>query len=547
MFNSSIGYEKANLEKKMASAESYEEWLDLALELDELDGNNAWKADKVSPDYDYELIEARMKQLKSAKEMNDINVLGFLLRTSKCSCCVSSNLPNPSVGISRNIGNVGNPTLYAHCNVGTKYLIEDYTKELGEMVDYCATVASSNMNIKSQIDFFKKIRRSFGNTALMLSGGAALGSFHIGVITCLFEQSLMPRIISGSSAGSIFASLLCTKLDSEFHQYFNPNFLDMHMLQLGSLEEHMSEEASKTGKVRNTIARFFLEGAIFDEDHLKHSLRNNLGDMTFLEAYNKTRRVLNITVSSIGQHENARMLNYITAPSVVIWSAVAASCALPTVFKSSKLYAKNIDGKIIPWDNSDADWIDGSIQNDIPSKHLAQLFNVNHFIVCQVNPHITFFMPRGPPTTFVAKIFRKILSLIKSELIYRLPTLIDWDIFPEFCQLALRTLAQNYEGDITIVPEFSLRDYSTTLSNPSKVEIGRSILRGARVTWPKLSMIKNNTWLELKLDAILYKLKCKLLESMLEERGQEAAASERFANPRMRHFSDGNTKGDKRP
>ena len=34
---------------------------------------------------------------------------------------------------------------------------------------------------------------------------------------------------------------------------------------------------------------------------------------------------------------------------------------------------------------------DGSIENDLPMQQLSELFNVNHFIVSQVNPHSALF------------------------------------------------------------------------------------------------------------------------------------------------------------
>jgi hypothetical protein len=34
---------------------------------------------------------------------------------------------------------------------------------------------------------------------------------------------------------------------------------------------------------------------------------------------------------------------------------------------------------------------DGSIENDLPMKQIGELFNVNHFIVSQVNPHSAVF------------------------------------------------------------------------------------------------------------------------------------------------------------
>ena len=40
-----------------------------------------------------------------------------------------------------------------------------------------------------------------GRTGLFLSGGAARGFYHLGVVKALAEQRLVPRVISGASAG----------------------------------------------------------------------------------------------------------------------------------------------------------------------------------------------------------------------------------------------------------------------------------------------------------------------------------------------------------
>ena len=62
---------------------------------------------------------------------------------------------------------------------------------------------------------------------------------------------------------------------------------------------------------------------VYDVDVFIAAMRENLGgDITFHEAFNKTRRILNITVSSSTNFEMPRLLNYLTAPNVVIWSAV---------------------------------------------------------------------------------------------------------------------------------------------------------------------------------------------------------------------------------
>lgn len=37
-------------------------------------------------------------------------------------------------------------------------------------------------------------------------------------------------------------------------------------------------------------------------------------------------------------------------------------------------------------------WRDGSLESDLPMMQLKELFNVNHFIVSQANPHIAPFL-----------------------------------------------------------------------------------------------------------------------------------------------------------
>lgn len=75
-------------------------------------------------------------------------------------------------------------------------------------------------------------------------------------------------------------------------------------------------------KIVLLILSFWTPGALFDNQVLREALRENIGDVTFQEAYNRTRRILNITVSTSGMFEMPRLLNYLTAPNVLVWSAV---------------------------------------------------------------------------------------------------------------------------------------------------------------------------------------------------------------------------------
>lgn len=62
--------------------------------------------------------------------------------------------------------------------------------------------------------------------------------------------------------------------------------------------------------------------------------------MTFLEVFEINGWNLNITVTDGSRHNEGKVLNYLTAPNVVIWSAVMASCALPFMFEPADLVRK---------------------------------------------------------------------------------------------------------------------------------------------------------------------------------------------------------------
>ena len=284
-----------------AQATKFEEWQASATELDEFEGNNAWKSVFESPDYDAELVEARLKQLDEARISCDVGRMLFLVRTA----------------FTRGLGDMGNLKLYKHTHLGTKDLIERYISSaletLDALLDISARAKCDGHESKYILEQVLSARQSFGRSALLLSGGATFGMNHIGVLKALWEERLLPRIISGASAGSIVCAVLCTRTDEEMPEVL-ANFCH------GDLAV-FEEEGNEDGVLRK-VARFLKFGALFDISHLTRVMKDLLGDMTFQEAYNRTRRILNICVSSASLYELPRLLNYVTAPNVIIWSAV---------------------------------------------------------------------------------------------------------------------------------------------------------------------------------------------------------------------------------
>ena len=421
--------------------------------------------------------------------------------------------------LTRDLGGMGDLRLYKHCRVGTKALIERYIAAALDMlqtiVDMCSPKNRKDpeLDISDVYEQLLSARQAFGRSALLLSGGGTLGMNHIGVLKTLFEEQLLPRIISGASAGSIVAAVLCTKTDDEIPQVLR----DFCHGDLDVFERDGEEES-----VLTKVFRFCTKGALFDISNLVRVMKDLLGDMTFQEAYNRTRRILNICVSTASLYELPRLLNYVTAPNVMIWSAVATSCSVPFVFSPAQLLAKDPrTGQEVPWDQSPQRWIDGSVDNDLPMTRLAEMFNVNHFIVSQVNPHVVPFLERdeemlqSPSFSMAAgpSWLRTVANLAKGEALHRMHVLAELGILPTTISKIRSVLSQRYSGDITILPEVSYTQFPRVLRNPTTDFMTNAMLSGEKATWPKLSQVRNHCSIELALDVAVQKVRYGLVFS----------------------------------
>ena len=285
------------------------------------------------------------------------------------------------------------------------------------------------------------------------------------------------------------------------------------------------EENDKEDGLLERLGRFLTQGAWIDIKHLIRVMKALLGDMTFQEAYNRTRRILNICVSSASIYELPRLLNYITSPNVMIWSAVAASCSVPLLFSAAHLLVKNpVTGKHVPWNPTPHRWIDGSVDNDLPMTRLAEMFNVNHFIVSQVNPHVVPFLAKDDAaitrdsqntssSAGTTDWLFTVTNLAKGEALHRMQVLADLGIFPNLVTKARSILSQKYSGDITILPEINYHDFPRVLKNPTADFMVQACLSGERATWPKLSRIRNHCAVELELDAAVQQLRARVVFS----------------------------------
>lgn len=488
---------------RLKAAETFKQWHAAAEELDTLEGNDEWKRDRDDGDYVPDLIEHRLRALDEARLNCDMRAMMHLIRTD----------------LSRDLGGMGNVDLYRHSYCGTKNLIERYVQSTVDTIDAVVVQSAVDKDIgpRDLLESMLLARQSFGRSALLLSGGATFGMSHVGVLKALYEAQMLPRIISGASAGSIVCAVMCTRTDEEIPELIQE-------FPYGDLAVFGVEDSDAS--LLDHMKRLLTEGSWSDIKHLIRVMRNMCGDMTFQEAYNRTRRILNICVSTESVYELPRLLNYVTAPNVMIWSAVTASCSVPLVFHSSPLLVKDpLTGEHLPWNPSPQHFIDGSVDNDLPMTRLAEMFNVNHFIVSQVNPHVVPFLAKDgylPPDSKAAKSspsndeadwINMFTSLAKDEALHRLQFMAEMGILPNLMTKLQSILSQKYSGDITIIPEVGMHDLPRLLANPTADFMLRSCISGERATWPKLSRIRDRLATELALDRAVHRLRTRVVFS----------------------------------
>jgi TAG lipase/lysophosphatidylethanolamine acyltransferase len=94
------------------------------------------------------------------------------------------------------------------------------------------------------------VSQSFGNTALILTGGVTFGLYHLGVIKALHQQRLLPRIISGASVGALIAALVCIHTEEELPKLFLEGGIDLAAFAV----------KGQRGSIRRKISRLLTKG-----------------------------------------------------------------------------------------------------------------------------------------------------------------------------------------------------------------------------------------------------------------------------------------------
>jgi predicted acylesterase/phospholipase RssA len=185
-----------------------------------------------------------------------------------------------------------NEYLYAQSFTGTKHVITTYFLELQVSLNFITE--SKLISPVDKMEFLKYISRMYGRTALCLSGGASLAYYHLGVAKALFENNALPHIFTGASAGALIAALICVRTDSELKGQGK-----MHCCLRQVFTPDVFARLAKGGSAfeLGNLMRLFKTGAMYDSSlwYEKVVALVTNGEMTFMEAFQRTGRILNIT------------------------------------------------------------------------------------------------------------------------------------------------------------------------------------------------------------------------------------------------------------
>ena len=453
----------------------YGAWLEKAEARADRAGADAWRAKPESSIYDAVLLREHTEELARAREAGKALELVPLLREA----------------LYRHLGELADPRLYSMTPLGTKHVVEAFYQEALACIEYLADPKQTGLEPAFTLAGFRRASHIFGRSGLLLSGGATLGFFHLGVVKALSEQELLPDVLSGASMGALVACGTGVRTDEEIKELF----ADPRVIRTDAIKRLSPKRAAT-------------ERAVYDPARLEDVVANNCGDYTFEEAHARTGRTVSISVSPTRERQKPRVLCHYTSPNVLMNSAAVASAAIPGAFPATTLRQRLPSGETAPYIGTET-WIDGSLKGDLPMRRLSRLHNVNHFIVSQVNPHVAPVRRVTGKRGVLPVVSGIIVSSLRTQLTHQLELARDLTKNTRVygpLDVAHSLADQPYGGDIDIHPRLRPVALLRAMSNISHEELLQHIYEGERATWPMLARVRDQTCVSRALDAAIKRL-----------------------------------------
>jgi TAG lipase/lysophosphatidylethanolamine acyltransferase len=488
----------------------YEEWYAGQFESDAIRGVDDWATVDRDSSYDWPIVRSLKRDLERCRRLGDDRGLCSQLRAQS----------------SRNMGRILSPALYRKSQVQTKRLVHDYIMEVRQCIAHLAdrnsmnggatatTTATTVVSAQEKRQVLLDMRTALGRTSLVLQGGATISLCHLGVVRALYRQRLLPQIITGTATGALIAALVCATPDEGLLDVVSGTGIDLDAFVRASLRRSNSRLTSWLGSsfwttLRRRYKRYRTTKHLFDVDVLQECARDNLGDVTFEEAYAQTGRILNITIAMSEVAGTPQLLNYITAPHVLVWSAVMASIATSKeMYAPVQLLCKGDTGAVTLYFAADFSEKEGRRQSsaahqEAPLQRIGELFNVNHFVVSQTRPYVAPFIQLQKLADHHQPLGR-LVRFWFDEILHWMEILDGFGLLPTFWQRVLMDeVVPSFASwsKVSITPQIGPWDIVHMFDTPTAATLQRWSARGERCTWPYICELKCRCDVELELDA----------------------------------------------
>lgn len=140
-----------HLETQQNVSKTQDEWMDLAEQIDNIQGNDVWRSETLCPLYEADRISSRIDEFIHLMRRGDVFDLMFTLRG----------------GIARNKFGLLHEGLFSKAMAGTKVLVETYHNIVCASLEYVShsnTIDGPPIPTDAKLAFFNETRHSYGRT-----------------------------------------------------------------------------------------------------------------------------------------------------------------------------------------------------------------------------------------------------------------------------------------------------------------------------------------------------------------------------------------------
>ena len=188
----------------LEQAMSYAQWLQAAHDYDAVTGGDAWR--DADPQDTEQAVAMRQSTAKLAQLRTASDAEGLVEALTEA--------------VFRHLGEIRADEHYSGALAGPKRLLVDLQDELEASLLHLAHNPPAHIPRAGVLARFRRSQKVFGCSALLLSGGATWGFHHLGVVKALFDQGLLPKILSGASTGAMIAAGVCSRTTAELQQMY---------------------------------------------------------------------------------------------------------------------------------------------------------------------------------------------------------------------------------------------------------------------------------------------------------------------------------------